>query len=243
MLTLFHVVDLPTQVGAKYTLSGHDGHHAARVLRIGVGEELLLSDGRGAWSRVRALGVDRKSVDLIVLESGFQSAPTTSITVIQAVTKGERFKEAIELLTEAGADRIIPWQATRSIGKVDRTDKGVDKLQTAASEASRQSRRFWVPEVSGAVDTRDAIAVISSADLAIVFHEGASTKLSDLFGEGKPIASVVIVIGPEGGVTDEELVSMSEAGAKIALMGRPILRSAHAGIAAISAVSTALQIW
>lgn len=243
MLTLFHVADLPTQVGAQYTLSGDDGYHAARVLRVTVGEELMLSDGHGAWSKMRVAEVGKKSVDLIVLESGFQDASATMITVIQAVTKGERSKEAIELLTEAGADRIIPWQAARSIGKIDRTDKGVDKLQVAASEASKQSRRFWIPEVGGVVDTRGAIAVVSEADLAIVFHEGATTKLSDLFGERKPIASVVIVIGPEGGITDEELVSMSEAGAKIALMGRPILRSTHAGIAAISAVSTALRIW
>lgn len=240
MLTLFHVVDLPTQVGAQYTLSGDDGHHAVRVLRLSVGEELVLSDGRGAWSKVRVVAVDKKSVDLIVLESGFQNASATSITVIQAITKGERSKEAIELLTEAGADHIVPWQSLRSIGKLE---KGVEKLRVVAQEASKQSRRFWVPEVSDVVDTPGAIAIIKSADLAIVFHESAMTKLSDLLAERESIASVAIVIGPEGGITDEELANMSGAGAKIALLGRPILRSAHAGIAAIAAVSTALGIW
>ncbi|MEK6648676.1 MAG: 16S rRNA (uracil(1498)-N(3))-methyltransferase [Actinomycetota bacterium] len=240
MLTLFHVADLPTQVGAQYTLSGDDGHHAARVLRMAMGEELMLSDGHGAWSKMRVVEVGKKSIDLIVLESGFQDASATTITVIQAVTKGERSKEAIELLTEAGVDRIVPWQAARSIGKVD---KGIEKMQITAGQASKQSRRFWVPEVSDVVDTQGAIAVITSADLAIVFHESATTKLSDLLLGSEPIASVVIVIGPEGGITDEELASMSGAGAKIALLGRPILRSAHAGIAAVAAVSTALRIW
>lgn len=240
MLTLFHVVELPTQVGVGYTLGGDDGHHAVRVLRLRVGEELMLSDGCGRWSRVRVVAVDKKSVDLTVLESGFQSAPVTSITVVQAITKGNRSKEAIELLTEAGADRIVPWQAHHSIGSAE---KGVEKLRVAAQEASKQSRRLWTPEVSDVVDTEGVIAVIKGGDLAIVFHEEAMTKLSDLFPNAKPVASVVLVIGPEGGITDEELASMQGAGAKVALLGRPILRSAHAGIAAISAVSTALRIW
>jgi len=240
MLTLFHVAELPTQIGGGYTLGGDDGHHAARVLRLRVGEELMLSDGRGRWSRARVVAVDKKSVDLTVLESGFQSAPVTSITVVQAITKGDRTKEAIELLTEAGADRIVPWQAHHSIGKAE---KGVEKLRVTAQESSKQSRRLWTPEVSDVVDTEGAIAVIKGGDLAIVFHEESMTKLSDLFLSAKPVASVVLVIGPEGGITDEELASMQGAGAKVALLGRPILRSAHAGIAAISAVSTALRIW
>jgi 16S rRNA (uracil1498-N3)-methyltransferase len=240
MLTLFHVDDLPTKIGAHYTLDGDAGHHAARVLRMSVGENLMLSDGRGAWSKVRVVEVDKKSVELKVLVSGFQNAPATSITVIQAVTKGERSKEAIELMTEAGVGCIVPWQALRSIGKVV---KGVGKLREAAKEASQQSRRFWLPEVTEVVDTDGALALIKGADLAIVFHEEAMRKLSDLLEGSAPVTSVVLVIGPEGGITDDELASMQEAGAKVALLGRPILRSTHAGIAAISAVSTALRIW
>jgi 16S rRNA (uracil1498-N3)-methyltransferase len=240
MLTLFHVGDVPTKTGSQYTLQGEDGHHAARVLRLSVGEDLILSDGRGTWSKVRVVGVNKKSVELTVLVSGFQRAPAISITVIQAITKGDRSKEAIELMTEAGVDRITPWQALRSIGKAV---KGVEKLRGAAQEASKQSRRFWIPDVSDVVDTEGAVAVIKEADLAIVFHEEAIIKLSDLLMGAKQVTSVVLVIGPEGGITDDELSSMRSAGAKVALLGRPVLRSAHAGIAAISAVSTALRIW
>jgi 16S rRNA (uracil1498-N3)-methyltransferase len=240
MLTLFHVAELPTQLGSIFTLAGHDGHHAVRVLRLSVGEQLILSDGRGRWSKVRVVGVAKKSLNLSVLETGFQSAPATLITVIQAITKGDRNKEMIELLTEAGVDRIIPWQAVRSIGRVE---MGVEKLRVATQEASKHSRRFWIPEVEEVVDMEGAIAVIKSANLAIVFHEDAIRKLSDLFPRKEPITSVVIVIGPEGGITDEELALMQVAGAHVALLGRPILRSAHAGIAAISAVSTAMRIW
>jgi 16S rRNA (uracil1498-N3)-methyltransferase len=233
MLILFHINDLPTEIGALYTLGGTHGHHAARVLRLSVGEYLMLSDGRGTWSKTRVVKVERNSVDLQVLISGFQMASTISITVIQAVTKGDRSKAAIELLTEAGADRIVPWHALRSIGKAG---NGIEKYRVAAEEASRQSRRFWIPEVS-------EVAIIHGADLAIVFHEEATTRLSDILGGAKPPTSIVIVIGPEGGITDEELTSMQFAGAHVALLGRPILRSAHAGIAAISAVSAGMRIW
>ncbi|HEX7405613.1 MAG TPA: 16S rRNA (uracil(1498)-N(3))-methyltransferase [Candidatus Nanopelagicaceae bacterium] len=240
MLTLFHVAELPTQIGARYTLDGDDGHHAARVLRISVGEELMLSDGRGTWSKTRVVAVDKKTVELEVLVSGFQKVPAISMTVIQAVTKGDKSKEVIELLTEAGADRIVLWQAMRSIGK---SEKGVEKLRVVAHEASKQSRRFWIPEVSDVVDTDGAVEIIQGADLAIVFHEEAMTKLSDLLAKVEQPSSIVIVIGPEGGITDDELMAMQSAGAKVALLGRPILRSAHAGIAAISAVSAGLRIW
>ncbi len=240
MLTLFHVADLPIEIGQHFVIDGDDGHHASRVLRVEPGEELLLSDGKGSWSRVTISSVDKKSVSVTVLETGVQRALPTTITVIQALTKGDRAKEAIELLTESGADVIIPWQSSRSIGKAE---AGVEKLRTTAREASKQSRRFWVPEVKDVASTKEILSIIATSDLAIVLHESAVTKFSDVFADLNEVAHVAIVIGPEGGLTDEELELMQSAGAKVVVLGRPILRSAHAGIAAVSAVSAALKIW
>ena len=240
MLSLFHVDNLPIEIGQSFLIDGDNGHHLARVLRIEPGEELLLSDGKGSWSRVTVSSLDKKSVSVTVLETGSQRALPITITVIQALTKGDRVKEAIELLTEAGVDVIIPWQSSRSIGKAD---AGVEKLQTTARESSKQSRRFWIPEVREVATTATAVGVIAAADLAIVLHESAVMKFSDALSGVEGISTVVIVVGPEGGLTDEELLLMQGAGAKVVLLGRPILRSAHAGIAAISAVSAALKIW
>jgi 16S rRNA (uracil1498-N3)-methyltransferase len=238
MLTLFFVEDLPTTVGSSYEFNNDDANHAIRVLRIGTGEIFNLSDGAGKWSRVQVLSVAKKSMQVRVLETGFEEALSTHFTIIQAIPKGDRIKESIEMCTEGGADRIVMWKSARSIGKSE--DK-IEKLQTTAREASKQSRRFRIPEVLGVAATHDVIDQIAQADLALVFHESATMKVSQLVAPG--CKKVAIIIGPEGGLTDEEIETFAGAGAKVALMGRPVLRSAHAGLAALSAVNTALSVW
>ena len=235
MFTLFFVDDLPTTVGAHYEFANEDANHAIRVLRMQPGSEFMLSDGNGAWSQVKAVEVSKKSMQVQVIDSGFQEALATTITVVQALPKGDRSKEAIELLTEAGVDRIVPWAATRSIGK------GAYKFAITAREASKQSRRFRIPQVIGVASTSIVVDEIAKADLAIVFHESATQKVSELVHLGAQ--KVLVIIGPEGGLTDEEVDLFAASGAKVALMGRPVLRSAHAGLAALAAVNTALSVW
>lgn len=238
MLTLFFVDDLPTTVGSTYEFNNNDALHAIRVLRTKSGDFFNLSDGKGNWSHVEAKEVHKKHMTVEVLETGHQGALGTHFTIIQAIPKGDRIKEAIELCTEGGADRIVMWKAARSIGKSD--DK-IEKLQTTAREASKQSRRFRIPEVIGVAATNAVVDQIAQADLAIVFHESATMKVSEVVAPG--CTKVAIIIGPEGGLTDEEIDTFAAAGAKVALMGRPVLRSAHAGLAALSAVNTALSVW
>lgn len=238
MPTLFFVDDLPTTVGATYEFKNEDANHAIRVLRMQSGNFFNLSDGKGAWSHVEVMEVHKKHLTLNVLESGFQEPLETNFTIIQAIPKGERIKEAIELCTEGGVDRIVMWKASRSIGKSD--DK-IEKLQNTAREASKQSRRFRIPAVVGVATTENIVDEIAKVDLAIVFHESATMKLSQIVVPG--CKRVAIIIGPEGGLTDDEIDTFAAAGAKVALMGRPILRSAHAGLAALSAVNTALSVW
>jgi 16S rRNA (uracil1498-N3)-methyltransferase len=238
MLTLFFVDDLPTEPGSQYEFKNDDALHAIRVLRMKNGDFFNLSDGKGSWSHVEAIEVHKKHMTVQVIKSGHQEALDTHFTVIQAIPKGDRIKETIELCTEGGADRIVMWKASRSIGKSD--DK-IEKLHITAREASKQSRRFRIPEVIGVAATNAVVDQIAQADLAIVFHESATMKLSQVVAPG--CKKVAIIIGPEGGLTDDEIDTFAAAGAKVALMGRPILRSAHAGLAALSAVNTALSVW
>ena len=236
MLTLFFVEDLPTSIGAIYEFDGDDAHHAVRVLRMSAGEVFMLSDGEGTWSEVKVFAVKKKSLEVQVLSTGFEEPLRISITVVQAIPKGDRAKEAIELLTESGVDTIIPWTASRSIGK------GSDKFAVTAREASKQSRRLRIPHVVDAATTDQICALIKQSSCTVVFHERATSALGELklpLG----ISEVVIIIGPEGGITDEELTRFSDAGALISRMGRPVLRSAHAGIAGVSALCAKLQVW
>lgn len=238
MRTLFFVDDLPTTVGQMYTFDKEDALHAIRVLRTGPGEIFWLSDGKGSFSTVKAVDVAKKSMQCEVLESGFQEPLEIEYTVIQALPKGDRLKACAQLLTEAGADRIVFWSSARSIGKADKT---LDKLDVTVREASKQARRFRIPEIIGPLTTAQVIDEIARADIAVLFHESATSKLSAI--STPKVKKALIIIGPEGGITDEELDAFTASGAKIALMGRPIFRSAHAGIAGLAAVQTLLKSW
>ena len=194
MLTLFFVEDLPTQIGQIYEFDNEDAQHAVRVLRMSAGEIFMLADGTGSWSQVKAFAVKKKSIEVEVMMSGFQEALPTTITVVQALPKSDRSKEAIELLTEAGVDRIVPWAAARSIGK------GSDRFAVTAREASKQSRRLRIPEVTDVATTEQICEAIKISDLALVFHESAAVKLSDCVSSHN-VAHLLIFIGPEGGIT------------------------------------------
>jgi 16S rRNA (uracil1498-N3)-methyltransferase len=238
MRTLFFVDDLPSTVGQIYTFDNEDALHAIRVLRTGPGEIFWLSDGRGSFSTVKAVDVAKKSMQCEVIESEFQEPLEIEYTVIQALPKGDRLKACAQLLTEAGADRIVFWSSARSIGKADKT---LDKLDVTVREASKQARRFRIPEIIGPLTTAQVIDEIARTDIAVLFHESATSKLSAI--TAPKVAKALIIIGPEGGITDEELEAFTSSGAKIALMGRPIFRSAHAGIAGLAAVQTLLKSW
>ena len=231
--------DLPTQVGAKYSFNSEDANHAIKVLRIEIGEIFRVSDGNGGWANVQVNEVTKRSLETTVLEVGRQEPLEMKFTVVQALPKSDRAKEAVELLTEAGADVIVPWLANRSISRTE----VISKFATTAREASKQSRRLFIPQLHETVKERGVIELIKDSDLALVFHESAQVKLSEIITPQTIAKRVVIVIGPEGGITDEELGAFAAAGAHIAGLGRPILRSAHAGLAALSAVNSLLKVF
>jgi 16S rRNA (uracil1498-N3)-methyltransferase len=239
MLTLFFVPDLPTQVGASYSFNSEDANHAIKVLRIEVGEIFKVSDGNGGWANVQVNEVTKRSLETTVLEVGRQEPLEIKFTVVQALPKSDRAKEAVELLTEAGADAIVPWLANRSISRTE----VISKFATTAREASKQSRRLFIPQLHETVKEKGVIELIKGADLALVFHESAQVKLSEIITPQTRAKNVVIVIGPEGGITEEELAAFAAAGAHVAGLGRPILRSAHAGLAALSAVNSLLKVF
>ena len=239
MLTLFFVPDLPTQVGASYSFNSEDANHAIKVLRIEVGEIFRVSDGNGGWANVQVTEVTKRSLETTVLDVGRQEPLEIKFTVVQALPKSDRAKEAVELLTEAGADVIVPWLANRSISRTE----VISKFATTAREASKQSRRLFIPQLHETVKEKGVIELIKAADLALVFHESAQVKLSEIITPQTKAKNVVVVIGPEGGITDEELAAFAAAGAHVAGLGRPILRSAHAGLAALSAINSLLKVF
>jgi 16S rRNA (uracil1498-N3)-methyltransferase len=230
-LPLFLVAELPT--GPSYVLDGPEGHHAADVQRLLPGEALLLSDGRGGLVRGEVTAARKGALTLSLDEPSLVPAPDPSLTVVQGIAKGERAELAVQLLTEVGVDRIVPWQAARSIARW-KDERPLLRWQTTAREAAKQSRRAWVPSVSPACTTRQ----LSLSGTVLVLHEEASVPLSavPLPASGE----ITLVVGPEGGVAPEELDAI---GGTAVRLGPEVLRTSTAGAAAVAALSVRLGRW
>jgi 16S rRNA (uracil1498-N3)-methyltransferase len=238
MLSVFIVDAIPDH--GKLLIVGEEAHHASSVMRLNAGDEVIVTDGQGNSAHVKILTAGKKSVECEILSKEKIAQSTTKLTVLQALTKSDRARETIELLTEAGVDEIVPWSAQRSIGHWK--DDAQDKWKMWAREATKQSRRSWIPAIASHHNTAEAIELAKKTSCVLIFHEGSTEKLSS-FLKGKSIDHILLIIGPEGGLTDEEVEAFVKTEGKIIGLGKPVFRSAHAGAAALAAVQTALGIW
>lgn len=237
---LFLVDALPS--GDELHLTGNEGRHAARVKRLRVGETVLISDGRGTLLECRIAAVDGDALVLRVHARQQVPAPVPRVVVVQALPKGERAELAVEMLTELGVDEIVPWAAARSIAQWHgaRGDRALEKWRRTAREATKQSRRAWVPEISPPA-TIDGVAARIARATGLVLHEDASDPLS-----AAPLPSsgeVIVVVGPEGGISPDELDALSAAGGRAVRLGDPVLRTSTAGAAALAVLSVQLGRW
>ncbi|GAA3341881.1 16S rRNA (uracil(1498)-N(3))-methyltransferase [Amorphoplanes nipponensis] len=240
---LFLVDELPS--GRRFTLAGAEGHHAATVQRLKVGEDLLLSDGRGGTAVAEVTAVGRGSVDVAVLGWELADPPDPRLVVVQGIAKGDRGELAVQAMTEIGVDEIVPWAASRSVAqwRGDRGVKAREKWVSTAREAAKQARRSWLPVIAGNPDvsTKKVSALLPAAAAAFVLHEEATDRLSraKLPGGG----DIVLVVGPEGGISDQELGSFVAAGAQPVRLGDSVLRTSTAGMAALAVLSARLDRW
>lgn len=241
----FHLVpDLDgVRVGATVTVEGDEAHHAVAVRRLRVGEPVALTDGRGGLvvGPIATVGKRVLAVTAEVVER--HDRPQPDVVVVQALPKGDRGELAVEVLTEVGAACIVPWAASRSVAvwKGERAEKSLARWRTTAREAAKQARRTWYPEVDALAGTTEVAALVSQADLALVLHEVADESLRTL---DVPVAGrLVVVVGPEGGISDDELAALTSAGATSVRLGAEVLRTSTAGVAAVAALLSRTQRW
>jgi len=230
--------------GGSLLLDGPEGRHAATVRRLRPGELVQVGDGRGALVRavVRAVGRDR--VELEVLSRVAVAAPALRVVLAQALVKGERGELAVELATEAGVDEVLPWRAGRCVARWEdgpRGERALARWRSSAREAAKQARRAWVPPVREAVTTAGLCERAGTAAGALVLHETASTGLAEaaLPGHGE----LLVVVGPEGGVTDAELDELVTAGAAVVRLGPQVLRACTAAAVALGALGVLSSRW
>jgi len=229
-IAVFFAEDLS---GDELTLDGAEGRHAAVVRRIGPGERIRLTDGRGAWVEGVVTAASKTGVTVAVDNRGTVAASSPRLVVVQALPKGERAELAVEMLTEVGADVIVPWNAERSQfrSNPERSAKTLAKWQAWAFEASKQSRRSWFAEVAPIASTAGVARLVADAALPVVLHEEAKTPLAGL--DVPESGDIVMVIGPEGGISPAELTAFAVDPVRL---GDTVLRTSTAGVAAASAL-------
>jgi 16S rRNA (uracil1498-N3)-methyltransferase len=222
--------------GSAVTLDGDEARHAVVVKRIRSGEQIALTDGAGTTATVTVTETSKSSLAGTVDQVRSLEPEMPRVVVVQAIPKGDRGELAVEMLTEVGVDVIVPWAAARSVAvwRGDRAGKSLAKWRSTAREAAKQARRSWFPEVTEMVGLDEVVALLENASVPVVLHEAASGPLADLPVPGR--GEIVIVVGPEGGISDEELAAFAQVGAEPVRLGSSVLRTSTAGVAATAAL-------
>jgi 16S rRNA (uracil1498-N3)-methyltransferase len=232
---LFLLDELPD--ADELLVDGAEGRHAVDVLRLTPGEPVRVGDGRGTVAEGTVAAAGPEGLRVRVAARYDVPAPQPELVLVQALPKGDRGPLAVDLATELGVDRIVPWTAARCVTRwrEDRVDKGLAKWRAAARAATKQSRRPRLPEVTEPMTTRQVCGMLAEVDLALVLHEQARRSLSTV--EVPSAGTVAVVVGPEGGLTDGEVLAFRAAGAHAVRLGQEVLRSSTAGAAALAALS------
>ncbi|AQA04557.1 16S rRNA (uracil(1498)-N(3))-methyltransferase [Mycobacterium sp. MS1601] len=234
-------LDAVPDAGALASLDGDEGFHAASVRRIRVGERIVLGDGAGVLADCTVETVEKRGLQARVMDRRVEQAPTPTVTVVQAIPKAERSELAIELATEAGADAFVAWQAARCVARWDgpKADKGLRRWRAVARSAARQSRRAFIPVIDGVASTADVVKNLDGVTLAL--HESATVPLTNI--DLAQAHSITLVVGPEGGLTGDELSALVDAGAHVVRLGPTVLRTSTAAAVALGALGVLTARW
>jgi len=224
---------LPT-VGTHLMLAGNEGRHAAVVRRIRPQEMIMIGDGRGRAVRGMVVEVGPSSVVVEVAQYLATPAEPRRFVAVQALAKGDRSELAVEMMTEMGVTEIVPWQASRSIVRwsEERGVRSLNRWRTTVREAAKQSRRLNVPQVSEPVTTRLLTQRVAGADLTLMLHEEAEHSIIEV--DLPKAGTVLIIIGPEGGISADERDELTRAGAQPVSISDGVLRTSTAGVVALA---------
>lgn len=232
-----------TKSGSKIRISGAEAKHAMSVRRLQVGEAISVSDGQGnkARGKVSQLAKDFLELDVDSLETLERQTP--QLVLVQALAKGDRDEMAVQACTELGIQTVIPWQSERSVSiwKPEKQDKHRLRWQTIATEAAKQSLRPFIPEVEKVLASRELADRLKGFDLVLVLDPTSKIMLTSV-----PVAghqSIAVVVGPEGGISPEELEIFRLAGLTLVGLGSGILRTSTAGVAVVSYLQATLGNW
>ena len=225
------------------TLAGAEGRHAATVRRVRAGERVDLTDGAGLLAECVVTSTAADRLELRVISRRTEPRPDPLVVAVQAIPKGSRAELAVEMMTEVGVDVIVPWAAARCVPRWhgERGARAVARWRDTAREAAKQARRAWIPDVSDVATTDDVADMIRAAACALMLEPGAQVRLADV--PVPPSGAVVIVAGPEGGLTELEIGALAAAGAVRARLGPSVLRTSTVGAVAAAVLLSHSARW
>jgi 16S rRNA (uracil1498-N3)-methyltransferase len=224
-------------------LAGPEGRHAADVRRLTAGERVDLTDGEGQVAECVVTRAQRGQLELAVRQRRVLPAPDPVLAVAQAIPKGERGQLAVELMTEAGVDVIVPWAAERCVARWqgERGERAVARWRSTAREAAKQARRSRVPEVTASAGLGGVAVRAGQAARAFILDPQAAELLSEVTLPRS--GEMLVIVGPEGGITPAETSALTGAGATAARLGPTVLRTSSAGMAAAAVLLSRAGRW
>ena len=227
----------------RVTLEGDEAHHAARVARLRVGESVDLVDGQGRRLHGEVMAVSRDRVDVAIHREDHEPQPSPRIVVVQALAKGDRAEHAVSAMTEVGVDVIVPWSAQHCVATWagERVEKGPARWRTTARASAKQARRSRLPVISPLHATTDLDSWIRGSALAVCLDESADQPVAtlDIPDEG----DIVLLVGPEGGISPAERERLASLGAVTGRLGPSVLRTSTAGAVAAAVVLSRTARW
>jgi 16S rRNA (uracil1498-N3)-methyltransferase len=229
--------------GGSVEVDGDEAHHAVSVRRLRVGERVTLTDGLGTTVTGAVTETGKRRMTVRVDDVEAFPPPEPSVTVVQALPKGDRGERAVELLTEVGVATVVPWAAARSIAvwHGERAARSTARWRSTAREAAKQARRPWFPGVADLATTDEVVEAVAAATVAVVLHQAATATLDSV--QVPEHGTVLVVVGPEGGLTDDEVSAFAAAGGHVVRLGTEVLRTSTAGVAAVAALLSRTPRW
>ncbi len=232
--------------GSRAVITGNDAHHIRDVLRLGIGDEICVSTG-DEWEYICEIStIAKDEVDAIVVDTMKPGRELPSrITLYQCLPKKDKFEWIIQKAVELGAYRIVPVRSARVIVQLDAKKEAarISRWNAVAESAAKQSRRMFVPEVSGVLSFEEALRSAKEDAVRLIPYEKSEgmDRTRELIGAITPGQSVAVVIGPEGGFEEKEIALAKQYGFEPISLGKRILRTETAGMSVLSVLGYILD--
>lgn len=221
-------------------ITGDDAHHIQQVMRLKIGDKVICSNGIDREAIVEIVQFEPKQVRAAIVEPlDMNNEATIDVWIAQSLPKADKMETVIQRCTEIGAARFIPFTSERTIVKYNDKKEGrrLERWHKIAKEAAEQSHRNRIPLIDGPRSWKELLSLVPEVSIAFICYEQEEARtFKKLLQQHKPLQSVMLIVGPEGGFTADEVKEATEAGCYSISLGKRILRTETAAMAALTCI-------